>query len=223
MSKVNISELWEELCKELKEENRFFAQNKIIEILDQIEFAPFFPDEKEDILYRARVGNYLKQSDKEILAPPKSITDDGRCNPKGISYLYLSTDEYTAICEVKPNPGEDVTIATLKVNLKNIIYFYPHFYEKLPCFRENLTEEQLTLLKCIDYGMSRKINDKRKLEYLPFQYITEYIKRRGYNGFLYRSTVGTGHNLVMFDWENNVKVDDKNKVTIESVKYEYKK
>jgi len=221
MSKYCVSKLWDDLCKELKEKNRFFTQDKIIDILKDIKFESFFPDEKEDVLYRARIGNFLNQNDSEILAPPKEITLDGRCNPKGIPYLYLSTDIYTAISEVKPNPFEDVTVAKLSVDLTNILSLKPYSYEKITCFWENLTEEQIELIKCIDNGMSRKINDKSKLEYLPFQYIAEYIKNIGFNGFLYSSTVGAGYNLVMFDWENKVKVIEKTKFKVKSVKYNF--
>ena len=56
------------------------------------------------------------------------------------------------------------------------------------------------LLKIINEEMMRVITDTK--EYIPLQYIAEYIKSIGYDGFLYGSVVGPGANLVMF---NNVK------------------
>lgn len=222
MSKDDVYKLWEDLCKELKEKNRFFTQDKILNILKDIKFERFFPDDTKYTLYRARVGNYLEQSDSEMLAPPKHVTLDGRCNPKGIPYLYLALEKDTAIYEVRPNPHEEVTIAELTVDLTNVLSLKPYSYKEITCFWESLTQEQIALIKCIDDGMSRKINDKSKIEYLPFQYIAEYIKSIGFNGFLYSSSVfENGHNLVMFDWEDKVKVVEKTKVKIEKVKYEY--
>jgi len=39
------------------------------------------------------------------------------------------------------------------------------------------------------------------LEYIPTQYLIEYIKHLGYDGVLYSSSLAEGTNLVIFDQE----------------------
>ena len=45
-------------------------------------------------------------------APPEKALP-GRINPKGISYLYTASDPITALLEIRAQPGETVSIATI--------------------------------------------------------------------------------------------------------------
>lgn len=45
------------------------------------------------------------------MRPMKDAAYEGRVNPKGISYLYLATDEKTAIYEMCPWVCKKVTVA----------------------------------------------------------------------------------------------------------------
>jgi hypothetical protein len=79
-------------------------------------------------LFRARIGiakrfmrsdggwtvETIYQSDigAEVGAPPPPPqTTPGRLNRDGVSFLYLSTDEAIATAEVRPHPGNRVSIA----------------------------------------------------------------------------------------------------------------
>ena len=55
--------------------------------------------------------------------------------------------------------------------------------------------------------LKRDLDDK--LSYIPLQFISEYIKNLGYDGFVYLSTVGDGENLVMFNWKEKCKIINK--------------
>ena len=230
MSDVNVHKfvhkLWEDLCIEIKEKNRFFVKDDVINILDGISYIPLFPTGLKLAFYRARVGDYINKNDSEMLAPPNGMACDGRCNPKGISYLYLSSDKSTAISEVKPNPFEEVTIAKLDVDLTNIFSFSIYNEEFLKIMEKfdvrKMGKKEVELINCINESMSRKIQSDNKLDYLPLQYITEYIKNKGYNGFVYASTVGSGMNLVMFNWKDKINIIQKSKVQIQSIEYKFK-
>lgn len=41
--------------------------------------------------------------------------------------------------------------------------------------------------------------DDQRINYVPTQIISEYIKSIGYDGIIYKSSVGTGNNLALFD------------------------
>jgi hypothetical protein len=41
--------------------------------------------------------------------------------------------------------------------------------------------------------------DSAAYEYTPSQYLCEFIKKAGYDGVLYRSSVGDGMNLALFE------------------------
>ena len=59
------------------------------------------------------------------------------------------------------------------------------------------------------------------LEYLPTQYITEFIKSKGYAGVEYTSTMGTGgRNIAVFDESLFVGVSVHN-VEIKTIRYCY--
>ena len=61
------------------------------------------------------------------------------------------------------------------------------------------------------------------LEYLPTQFITEFIKSRGYAGVSYTSTMGTGGtNIAVFD-ESLFECKSVHVVEINSIEYSYRK
>jgi len=67
-------------------------------------------------------------------APPTIVASDGRVNPRYISYLYLSTDVKTAILEVRPYVGQQVSVARVRLekdlrlfNFCNDFCIFRHF------------------------------------------------------------------------------------------------
>ncbi|MEE2026036.1 RES family NAD+ phosphorylase, partial [Alkalimonas mucilaginosa] len=51
----------------------------------------------------------------EMLAPPKDLVGNGRANPAGIPYLYVASDEVTAVSEIRPHTGEIVNVAEIQL------------------------------------------------------------------------------------------------------------
>lgn len=101
----------------IKRKNRF---HQII-ILRLTDFSPFlgysirkYP--KGTKLYRARICNDIKGFEKsEMGAPPAHLRKAGRVNPEGIGVLYLTSDEQTALSEVRAGTFDYVTIGTFQL------------------------------------------------------------------------------------------------------------
>ena len=87
---------------------------------------------KNSIYYRARIYNEpdaqkkflecrglgFKGYDEENSFVNKNASTilDGRCNPRWISYLYISQSKACSIHEIKPNIGSYISVAQILVN-----------------------------------------------------------------------------------------------------------
>jgi hypothetical protein len=70
-------------------------------------------------LFRARIHTFQFEkyrcfSDDEMFGPPPDKALAGRLNPLGIPYLYTSFLEKTAISEVRPWTGAELTVITFE-------------------------------------------------------------------------------------------------------------
>lgn len=139
--------------------------------------------------------------------PPKGISTNGRVNPYGISCLYLASNEDIAIKEIRAGLHDNVTIAKFEllekievIDLTMIDKFSPFLgadldfdYEKYAINKDHLVHIANEILIPSKRGDSQ-------LNYLPSQYICEFIKSRGRDGVKYQSTMDTtGFNLAVFD------------------------
>lgn len=218
--------LWEKFKEDIKHRNRYFSGAEIIEILNTVKFVGDIPSGyKYDYMYRARVGDYLEEEDNKVLAPPKEIAKEGRCNPDGISYLYLADNEKTAISEVKANIGEVVTITKLEVD--GLAKFSFDLYCKNPKLMEKYSENRVTeeLIKIINEDLSRVITNQEAIDYVPLQFLSEFIKiKTDYEALSYSSSISEGTNYVIFEPNKlNIRIVEKYLVKIQEIKYEYKR
>ena len=111
-----------------------------------------------------------------MLAPPKDRARAGRANPVGISYLYCATGEETSVAEIRPWKGTVVTVARLRLKKKVKIIdltnknISPFAYE----FADTLTME--TVVDNFARELSTPVDpNKTELDYLPTQYISEFV------------------------------------------------
>jgi|GEM_PF-2018234 len=216
----SIKKLWEQFKFDIIFNNRYFTGNEILTLFDKFNTIKMFPENTKMDFYRARIGDYTNEDITCLLAPPKGKSSAGRCNPEGISYLYLSSCQKTAVCEVSPSSGDIVSMAKINVDVSKIFSFRVYFQNlNLSVGVDN--EDSMILIKLIDCELASKITKDRKLDYIPLQYISEYIKNRDYDGFVYSSTVGSGMNLVMFNWEEKIEVIETNKIEIKNIGYDF--
>ncbi|MBC8367884.1 RES family NAD+ phosphorylase [bacterium] len=202
--------------QELKHVNRFFPESGFgVEEARLLGYLIAEPADIPNELYRARI---LDQDEpftaSEMGKPPSKIASHGRANPYGISYLYVADEIDTTIAEVRPHKGEKVCIASIHPvrDLKFIDLCSPE--KGISPF--GLEEEDVRLLagmipylRHLGEELSRPISPNRThLEYLPTQYLCEFIKRNGYDGVIYKSSVGEGLNYAIFD-DSAIRFDEK--------------
>lgn len=132
---------------------------------------------------------------KDSSAPPSEKALAGRCNLKGVAYLYAALDEHTAVAEIRPHIKDTISVALLKPlkDLKLIDFDYePTEY----VFGENFFFNEIQREFAI-------INKTQNGNYLITQYITALIEHFGYDGICFKSSLAQdGTNIVIFKPEN---------------------
>ncbi len=194
---------WEEFKQELKHSNRYFPQkspdyNHLKTLLNYI----ILPDTNiSELFYRARINIDIECIDREHMGkPPVKLASAGRANPLGISYLYTASNKDTAIAEVRPHMQDLITIATFKSNEKLIFADLRNPKHIVSPFK--LPEggiADLDFLLHLGEELSKPILPRvAHLEYLSSQYLCELIKHCGFDGVVYKSSVGDGDNYAIF-------------------------
>jgi len=200
-----LKKQWNEFCEEIAHRNRFFPLKKLDnDLLSEILTFSESIIAAGESFFRARLTqDRKKQSPEEMGKPPIERATEGRANPQGISYLYLSSNSDTAISEKRPQLKESITVGEFKVNDKiNVIDLRDPQIGTPFKWGDNL-EFLLKIqgfLRMLGFILSKPVNrNKTPLEYLPTQYLCEFIKDQGFHGVLYNSFLGDGYNIVLFD------------------------
>lgn len=139
----------------------------------------------------------------ERMKPLSTSTREGRVNPKGIPCLYLATNKETAVAEVRPWVGLYVSVAQFKTlkGLTLIDCSVEHakdfvFYVEEP----DEAERDKAVWANIDRAFSEPLNpDESTADYAPTQIIAEAFRRDGIDGIMYKSALGEGLNIALFD------------------------
>lgn len=200
------SDVWHKFKIELKHQNRYFPNDKEFNKNSLKDISQYFETfEYPNIVYRARISKDGSLIPKERMGkPPSGQLTQGRANPVGISYLYVASDEATAISEIRPDKGDKVTIAKIElpVNLKFFDIRSPKNTISPFDFSDNVLEalyKDLDLLDDFGEELSKPVLPREAgIEYLSSQYLSELIKHWGFDGMLYKSSVGNGFNIVIF-------------------------
>jgi len=198
---------WQDFKTELKHDNRYFPKKApSYEHLNELLSYIILPSEDiPQYLYRARVN-----IDTEIIditkmgKPPEKISTAGRANPIGIPYLYTASNITTAIAEIRPHKGDNITVAIFEVKESLTLVDLRNPRETISPFE--LDEDGLNQIFIdLDYlchlgdELSKPILPREAhLEYLSSQYLCELIKHCGYDGVIYKSSVGDGDNYAIF-------------------------
>ena len=132
----------------------------------------------------------------EMGAPPASCATGGRVNPKGVSHLYTAEDKGTAIAEIRPWIGANVTVARLKLT-KDL-----DLADAVETTPAPLSEELLWLwqrwISCRCF--TRPVQRENDTDYLLGQFVAEKLKDAGFDGIRYESTANlSGINVALFD------------------------
>lgn len=142
---------------------------------------------------------YKGYDGKNSGAPPADYIGPGRANPDHIRYLYLSEDPHTPVYEVRPIIGQIVSVAHFKI-IKDLNIF--DMTLQLADKYENPNYELPSLFNSVGRMFSKPYSGN-PIEYIPTQYIAEEIKRIGFDGIRFRSSLNKdGINIVLFNDEN---------------------
>jgi len=149
-------------------------------------------------------GFYGYNKENSFVPSPEIITEDGRTNPKYIRYLYVSENEATAMIEVKPVLESFVSIAKIKAKEPLALLDIPR---SLP---EDSDAESIGFIMGINEFFSSPSLGELK-DYLPAQYIAEYIKSlEKFDGIRFHSSLNkTGLNLTIFNYQKCLPIASK--------------
>ncbi|MBU4485360.1 MAG: RES family NAD+ phosphorylase [Candidatus Delongbacteria bacterium] len=215
---------WEKFRWELKHKNRFFP----VQIHDKEELKILFgyltekyPKNSNNKYFRARIDEKFEFSGRKMRKPPVHLSTNGRANPFGISYLYLASDIKTAISEIRPYKNECLSVAEFKAKEELLMADLRTPKDVISPFllngeyELNFILENLPFISQLSEELSKPVNPKEaNLEYLPSQYLCEFIKHIGFDGIVYNSSLAKGINFAIFN-------DSKIKV-IKTIRYKIK-
>lgn len=220
---------WEDFVREIRTQNRFHTKFINTEALKQLISYIEKPFNKGEILYRARISEEAGFPIGEMGAPPSEKASAGRVNPIGINYLYLANDHRTTLNEVRAGVYDYVTIGDFELK-EDIMIIDFMLLDKVSPFTGNALQLAVNMehLKKISNEIAKPLRrTDGPLDYLPTQYIADFIKSikydngKSYDGIKYKSTLYEhGYNIAVFDESlfecKNVRVYDVN-----SIEYRY--
>lgn len=197
---------WETLRDEMMYRNRWFLDMSLdTDRLRQLLYhLPAVALPRTWYRARMRAGDENYGIDK-MGAPPKRLASHGRANPAGIPYLYLASKPETATAEVRPHTGEfacvaDFTVPEIQaVDLRNPRRLVSPFILDDAAAVGQLRAD-LPFLERLGDELTRPVLPSgAAIDYIPSQYLCEFIKKNGFDGVVYRSSVSDGINLALFD------------------------
>jgi len=161
------------------------------------------------LLWRAQVGHRPAPRGRlptpfaaSRMKPRPGRAIEGRANPKGIPYLYLATHDETAVAEVRPWLGAYVSLARFRVlrNLRVLDCTTPGSHA-IPTLSAETSEWHTGgLWGDIDRAFSRPVAASDDIaEYVPTQILAEWFRQNGFDAIAYRSSLGAGRNMALFD------------------------
>jgi hypothetical protein len=200
---------WETLRDEMMHRNRWFLDVSIdTERLEEL-LSHLLADNLPSRWYRARLlSGGTSYPIEKMSAPPKRLASHGRANPAGIPYLYLGSLPETAAAEVRPHTGELACVAdfTIEQPLRAVDLREPRKLVSPFRLGDASTIGQLRadlpFLERLGEELTRPvIPSGAAIDYIPSQYLCEFIKKCKYDGVVYRSSVSDGFNLALFNPE----------------------
>ncbi len=140
------------------------------------------------------------------MMPLRKQAKGGRANPPGIPHLYLATTKETAMAEVRPWIGSIISLAKFETTKELSI---------IDCFIDNLAKDyeikgeptakikELKVWANINHAFSKPISiEEQDTDYVPTQIISEFFRRHGYDGIFFKSMLGEGLNVVLFNLDD---------------------
>jgi hypothetical protein len=195
--------------------------------------------EPNGFLWRAQLGHalepYYQGNDyvddlpaphpPDRMVPVRDRATEGRANPKGIPYLYLATKRDTALAEVRPWIGSLITVGQFRIKRRlktiNCTTGDPKEWLSLESELPPKKREE-TVWAQIDKAFARPVTPSDdSADYVPTQVLAELFRANGFDGIGYRSSLGSGHNIVLFDIDA-VELTTSLLFELQSMKFEFR-
>lgn len=170
---------------------------------------------KGTLLFRAQIGYdevdiegdvIITGFSEQRMKPNREFCGEGRANPRGIAYLYLSNHLDTCMAEMRPQRGEMLSVAQFKIqrNLKLVdCYSVAQQFGNIQLiFSPPTTQEGIgnAIWWQINQAFSRPVSrGDTSSDYIPTQILVEFFRHHGFDGVCFKSGLGEGHNFVLFD------------------------
>jgi hypothetical protein len=105
--------------------------------------------------------------------------------------------------EVRPSIGSYVSVGQFRLKRKVVLVDFSAGYDSKRDFffeEPEPTERDQYIWSCVDREFSAPIAaDPGLAEYVPTQVISEYLRKKGLDGVVYKSRFGKGFNVALFD------------------------
>lgn len=155
----------------------------------------------------------------EIGALPPPRASAGRMNRQGVSVLYLAEDKETAICEIRPDPGDQVSSGGFRAKRRLRIANFDCDIASFSISDERL--DQFAEIFHLNRLMSTPVIRDEKHRYSVTQILSEVLISNGFDAVTFQSSVAKGRNLCAFNPVDFEFVDGFSEVTgIREVRYE---
>jgi len=224
---------WREFKEKIRTKKRFLLDvDKLEELGWDILFNDVVEYTKDIPLYRARI-HYDELSDclpcDKMGAPNANIVGNGRANPIGIPYLYLSKDITTTFYETKALNKDELSGAEFRVlegKTLSLVDFteVPKIFGAFGSVNLFFYVKKILLKKLISIDLSKPIRRyDSELDYIPTQFICEYIRViNEADGIVFNSSLHKGGvNVVVFNTDK-VACKEVKKYVVDSTSLTYR-
>ncbi len=194
---------WDDFVESIKNNLRFHTTIENKHQFRSVCAAPSKSIPSEPCWYRARIWNKDKPpANSDLYEAPSYLTRNGRMNVAGIPCLYIANTPLTAISETRASQFDTMAVACMRpksilsiVDLSRIHSVSP--FDEISC---NVLAANLDNLRRIRRELLKPMRrTDPELEYLPTEYIRDYIKSLGYDGIGYESVMSKdGYNVASF-------------------------
>lgn len=207
---------WEKFMSSIKNINRFHSNHINFELLNEFFCGPQMQrtiQKDSDSLFRARIADENGIKKEEMGPPPAKLATAGRANSAGISCLYLANDVVTTFHEIRARDLDYISVASFRLNKDLKIVDLSNLDNISPFSQGSFDYEwfaiNMSILKKISIEIAKPLRRQdSELDYLPAQYISDFVKSLGFDGICYKSTLNKdGLNYAFFDYKKFKCVD----------------
>lgn len=204
---------------------------------------------KGTAFYRGRVINArsdIKNAEKDLGAPPKSLAANNRMSAAGVPLMYVSGDPKTCISELRPSIGDSVAVGTFYSTADLVFFDFTALETKLnfhplsifeSFFEDSSSRRKLLAMLHSEISKPLKANS---IDYVVTQALAEFIRYETsakFDGIIFRSVQNKGGiNYVIFgngdstnmlvmgrnDFQLKISSEDFDVYSVSSVCYESK-